>query len=110
MEIKGTFPKELTGRETYKLTMSNDMVSMTEIQDDTLLTPSKWCHFIKDGTELLTAIFEETGDTIYVTSSKTFLRTFDAILGCLGDNEPFQIRKVSGKSKSNRNFINCELV
>lgn len=106
--IKGRFPDNLNAREVYKLTQNNDMKRVTDIPDGTELDLNKYIIFLKNDVELLTFTLKDS-DIVYVTSSATFINIFKEILECM-QGEPFTIRKLSGKSKSNRTFISCELV
>lgn len=110
MTIKGRFPETLTSRECYRLTQSSEMSRVTDISDGEVLDMSAHVIFMKNEVELLTfTLKNDPTDTVYVTSSKTFINSFKNILECM-KNESFVIRKTSGISKNNRHFINCELV
>lgn len=109
MTIKGRFPETLTAREVYQLTQTPEMKRVTDIPDDTVLDMDKYILFVKNDVELLTFTLKDGDGSVYVTASNTFINTFKDILECM-QKEPFTVRKVSGKSKNNRNFINCMLV
>ena len=45
---------------------------------------------------------------VYSCQSKTFRESFIQIYNLM-DGEPFAVKKISGKTKNNRDYINCTL-
>lgn len=103
--------KELTKRESYKLTIDPAIKRMKDcvgVQIDV----SAYCLYTdtnKDGEEVeLLSIMDKDG-CVYATNSDTFKRDFRDI-DDLMDEEKYTIEVISGQSKAGREFITCTLV
>ena len=104
-----TQSKELTKKELYFLTMSQDSQGMKAVVGQTLEL-DYWVLYTdldQDGEEKkLFAGRTPEGET-YVTNSEAFIRAFDDILKCFEPEEVKAIKVMGGKSKNNREFITC---
>lgn len=112
IEIKKT-SRELTKVERYRLTLSPEIKTVQDVADDTVISVVAYCEF-KDINEQtgevsdLLGILDKDG-TSYVTQSATFRRSFMDIADIFDDGEEFAIRKISGKTKADRPYVNCVL-
>lgn len=104
--------RELSKVEAYMMTASNQGTSMKDVPDNAEIPVKIWAlvERTNEGTgetlELL-SIFD--GQTVYVAQSKTFLRSFEDIASVMADDD-YKIRKISGTTRSGREYIDCQLV
>lgn len=104
--------KELSKVEAYMMTASNQGTSMKDVPDNAEITVKIWAlvertNEDKGETMELLSIFD--GQNVYVTQSKTFLKSFEEIANIMAD-DAYKIRKISGTTKSGREYIDCQLV
>ena len=104
--------KELSKVEAYMLTASNQGTSMKDVPDNAEIQVKIWALMDRTnddtGEEMeLLSIFD--GHSVYVTQSKTFLKSFKEISLIMGD-DGYKIRKISGTTRSGREYIDCQLV
>lgn len=104
--------REFSEVETYLMTIAPSIRSMKDVPDNTSIDVAGIMQF-ED-------IDEETGEKddimsiitpdneVYAFQSATFKRNLMNIEKIMR-GKPFAIIKVSGKTKANRDFINCEL-
>ena len=101
--------KELTKKETYFLTKTQDTQKMTEAADQTL-DLELWCLYKdhnSDGEEVeLFSMRTAEGET-YATNSPTFIAAFRDILDVFEPGEITRLKVMSGTSKNNRTYITC---
>ena len=103
--------KELTKRESYKLTLDPAIKKMRDfigVQIDV----AGYCLYKdvnKDGKEIEVLSIMDTDGCVYATNSETFKRDFMNIADLM-DGEVYAIEIISGKSKAGREFITCTLV
>lgn len=103
--------KELTKRESYKLTLDPAIKKMKDsigVQIDV----AAYCLYKdvnKDGKEVeVLSIMDKDGD-VCATNSDTFKRDFMNIANLM-DGEEYAIEIIRGQSKAGREFITCTLV
>lgn len=103
--------KELTKRESYKLTIDPSIKRMKDfigVQIDV----SAYCFYKdvnKDGKEVEVLSIMDKDGGVCATNSETFKRDFMNIVELM-DGEEFAIEVISGESKAGREFITCTLV
>lgn len=86
------------------LLLTGQSGSMKEIQDGTTGLVSAFVHYEENGSDLL-AVRLLDGEW-FTTNSKAFIRSFLAIASCY-EGEQFYITKISGTSRSGRQYIDC---
>lgn len=104
--------KEFNEVEKYLMTIAPSIISMKDVEDGE--------HITVDGILMFEDIKEDTGETVEVMSiitpekhvyscqSATFKRSVRDISNIM-NGKPFTIIKTSGKTKANRDYINCIL-
>ena len=104
--------KEFNEVEKYLMTIAPSIISMKDVEDGE--------HITVDGILMFEDVKEDTGETVEVMSiitpekhvyscqSATFKRSVRDISNIMNGN-PFTIIKTSGKTKANRDYINCVL-
>lgn len=104
--------KEFNEVEKYLMTIAPSIISMKDVEDGE--------HITVDGILMFEDIKEDTGETVEVMSiitpekhvyscqSATFKRSVRDISNIM-NGKPFTIIKTSGKTKANRDYINCVL-
>ena len=101
--------KELTKKEIYFLTKTQDAQKMTEAADQELELTS-WAIYKDhnaDGEEVeLFAMRTVEGET-FATNSPTFISAFRDILDVFEPEEITKLKVMTGTSKSNRTYITC---
>lgn len=104
--------KELTKKEVYFLTKTQDALKMTEAADQ-ILDLVSWAIYKDhnaDGEEVeLFSMRTEEGET-YATNSPTFISAFRDILDVFEPSEVTKIKVMTGTSKNNRTYITCAYV
>lgn len=103
--------REFNPIEMYQLTKSPDMKMMFSLDDGTCLMVKDYLLYedINEETEEVTkllTLMDEDGE-IYAVQSSTFIASFQDITNFF--DSPYPIKKISGKSKGGRNYINCTL-
>ena len=103
--------KELTKRESYKLTLDPSIKRMKDLIG-VQIEVAGFCLYKdvnKDGKEVeVLSVMDKDGD-VYATNSETFKRDFMNIAELM-DGECYTIEIISGQSKAGREFITCTLV
>ena len=104
--------KEFNEVEKYLMTIAPSIISMKDVEDGE--------HITVDGILMFEDIKEDTGETVEVMSiitpekhvyscqSATFKRSVRDISNIM-NGKPFTVIKTSGKTKANRDYINCVL-
>ena len=104
--------QEYTEIEKYLMTVAPSIESMKNLPDGTKIPVKKYMLFedVKENTgeavEILSILTPD--NKVYSAQSATVKRSFTDIVTIMGD-KPFTIIKISGKTKANRDFINCIL-
>lgn len=103
--------KELTKRESYKLTLDPAIKKMKDfigVQIDV----AAYCLYKdvnKDGKEVEVLSIMDKDGGVCATNSETFKRDFMNIANLM-DGDDYAIEIISGQSKAGREFITCTLV
>jgi hypothetical protein len=101
--------KELSKKEIYFLTKTQDAQKMTEAADQELELTS-WAIYKDhnaDGEEVeLFAMRTVEGET-FATNSPTFISAFRDILDVFEPEEITKLKVMTGTSKNNRTYITC---
>ena len=104
----------LTSADLYALTKGNDVRKMADAKGE-ILDITKFVMY-KDadvnGNEMTVLAVETVEGAKYATNSKTFTRNFSDILAIYdAGNEELPTRFIvgSGKSKSNREYLTCDI-
>lgn len=104
--------RELTEVEQYLMTIAPSITSVKDVPDGTSITVDAILTFtnIKESTgeevEVMSILTPEK--MVYSCQSATFKRSINDIKAIMKDNA-FTVIKTSGKTKSNRDYINCVL-
>lgn len=104
--------QEYNAIEKYLMTISPAIESMKNLPDGEKIPVKKYMIFqdVKENTgevvEILSILTPD--NNVYSAQSATVKRSFNDIVSIMGD-KPFTIIKTSGKTKANRDFINCIL-
>lgn len=117
---KVTKTKELTKRDIYKMTMNDNIPSFKDIEDGEMIEDIVAVVFYedeKDSGEIneLVSVLTASGD-IFAGNSAIISRKLSEILELFSLNEdgvyeePFTVLKMSGESKSGREFATITLV
>ena len=114
IEMKTT-SRELTKVERYRLTLSPEIKTVQDLDDNTVINVIAYCTFndVNESTgevANLLGILDKDGSS-YVTQSATFKNSFMDIAAIFADDGEleFAIRKISGTTKANRPYVNCVL-
>lgn len=101
--------KELTKREQFKLTKSQQPILIKDLEDGVEITPDYWAIYedTDKDTEVLSIV--DTEGQVLSTISETFKKNFLDIADIFQD-EDYTIKKISGTTKAGRSFVNCDLV
>ena len=112
IEIKET-SRELTKVEKYLLTQSPELKSMKDVEDGRVCNVTAWVIFddIKEESGEVTTIlsFMDDDKNSYNTNSATFIRSFKDIVNLFEADDIIPVKKISGKSKNGRTYVNCVL-
>lgn len=103
--------KELNPTETYLLTKSPSVVPVKSVEDNTVIAVKCWLLYTDidskgDEVELLSIMGED--NTVVACQSATFKRSFADLVDIFGTSG-FSIKKISGTTKSDRGYVNCDL-
>ena len=104
--------QEYNELEKYLMTVSPSIVAMKNLPDGEKIPVKKYMIFqdVKENTgeavEILSILTPD--NKVYSAQSATVKRSFNDIVSIMGD-KPFTVIKISGKTKANRDFINCIL-
>mgnify|MGYP004526552639 FL=1 len=105
--------REFNKVEKFKMTAGQTITSMKDVPDGTEIEVDGFITF-EDGDETtgeintITSILATDGK-IYAFQSKTFRNMLEDI-HMIADGEKYKIKKISGKTKAGRDYINCDLV
>lgn len=103
--------KELTKRESYKLTLDPAIEKMKDLIG-IQIGVSAYCLYSdvnKDGKEVEVLSIMDKDGVVCATNSETFKKDFMNIADLMG-GEDYTIEIISGQSKAGREFITCTLV
>ena len=103
--------KELTKRESYKLTLDPAIKRMKDLIG-VQIDVSAYCLYTdtnKDGEEVEVLSIMDKDGGVCATNSATFKKDFMNIADLM-DDEEYTIEVISGQSKAGRDFITCTLV
>ena len=103
--------KELTKRESYKLTLDPSIKKMKDFIG-VQIEVSAYCFYKdvnKDGKEVEVLSIMDKDGGVCATNSDTFKRDFMNIADLM-DGDDYTIEIIRGKSKAGREFITCTLV
>ena len=104
--------REFNEVEQYLMTIAPSIISLKDVEDGE--------HITVDGIMVFEDVKEGTGETVIIMSiitpdkkvyscqSATFKRSINDIANIMKDKS-FTVIKTSGKTKSNRDYINCVL-
>lgn len=96
------------GKDFYKLTKSNSVKRMSDIDETDVVTVNGFVIYHDDESDAdITAI--DTDNGAYATNSATFRRTLEEIADIMGEF-PIDIKVGHGVSKNGRAFIFADLV
>lgn len=104
----------LTSADLYALTKGNDVRKMADFEGE-VLDIQKFVLYADEDVNgnPMTVLAVETVDGVMIaTNSKTFVRNFSDILAIYdaGNEEiPTRFKVGSGKSKSNRKYLTCDI-
>ena len=104
----------LTSADLYALTKGNDVRKMTDAKGEVLDVLKFVLYKDEDvnGNEMIVLAVECVSGAKYATNSKTFTRNFSDILAIYeagGEELPTRFIVGSGKSKSNREYLTCDI-
>lgn len=103
--------EEMSKVDKYLCTQGKENTSFRDLPDGTILCPVGYVIFTDtrdDKTSDVLAVLCDDG-AIFTTISATFMRSFESIVELMED-EPFHIKKLSGTTKNNREYVDCSLV
>lgn len=104
----------LTAKDLYALTKGNDVLKMADAKGETLdiLKYVMYKDLDVNGEEMTVLAIETVSGVKYATNSKTFVRNFSDILAIseeCGEEIPTRFIVGSGKSRSNREYLTCDI-
>lgn len=103
--------REMTEIEIYLMTVSPAIKTMKEVSDGTIIAVDAVLNFTdvkEDGISSCITSIMTPDKKVYAFQSQTFYNSLKDIMNIMKD-KPFSIIKTSGKTKSGRDYINCEL-
>lgn len=103
--------RELSKKETYKMTLDAGIVPMKNVEDGTLIDVDAILTFEdekKDGDVVTITSIMDSEENVYAFQSSTFRKSLFDIVDIMGE-EKFAIIKESGTTNAGRPFINCRL-
>lgn len=103
--------KEFTAIEKYLMTTAPTIKTVKTLEDGDVINVAGYLEFVdekEDGTtaELMSII--TTDNTVYTTQSVTFKRSIKDIENVM-QRFPYPVKKISGKSKAGREYVDCIL-
>lgn len=112
MKTIKTSSREVNEVEQYLMLSAPSIVSMKDVPDGTHITVDAIVVFEdvkEDSGEVVEVMSIMTPDKeVYSCQSATFKRSINDIASIM-KGKPFTVIKTSGKTKSNRDYINCVL-
>lgn len=100
--------------EIYLMTSAPDIIPIKDVEDNTKIEVAGYIIFddvkVRDGVEEISTILSliTPNKEVYSCQSRTFRESFMQIFKLM-DGDPFAVKKISGKTKNNRDYINCTL-
>lgn len=88
---------------------SQEVTLIKDLEDGTEITPAYYANYNDSDKDVEVLSIVDGDGIVYSTVSETFKRNFWDIVDIFGD-EDFTIKKISGTTKSGRQFVNCDLV
>lgn len=88
---------------------SQEVTLIKDLEDGTEITPDYYANYNDSDKDVEVLSIVDKEGIVYSTVSETFKRNFWDIVDIFGD-EDFTIKKISGTTKSGRQFVNCDLV
>lgn len=115
MIITSKSSESFTKAELYRMTKSPSIVSVKAIADGTTMSPIGWLTFDDENNKgevshmlSIIGVGEDDQEEVWSCQSQTFKDNFMDLWELFkGDN--FKIKKLSGKSKAGREYVNCDL-
>lgn len=106
-----TESREFNEVEKYLMTISPAIVSLKDVEDETVIEVDGFLTFTDEKengekAEILSII--TPSKSVYSCQSATFKRSINDIARIM-NGKPFAVIKTSGKTKAGRDFINCIL-
>ena len=104
----------LTSADLYALTKGNDVRKMADAKGETI-DIAKYVLYDDEDSKVNTMVVlavETVDGAKYATNSKTFVRNFCDILAIFGagdEEPPTRFVVGSGRSKSNREYLTCDI-
>lgn len=111
MEVIRQYPEDMDKKTTYKLMNSNSTKKMLDAEGSQLEIGAWVIYEDSDNTtgEVKKVLSLGTTDgEIFGTISSTFIREFEKMADYFGDDLT-DIKVISGKSKSGRTYITCDI-
>lgn len=108
MTIMKQFPETLDNATKYDLLRSPKIQKMADVKGQRLdVTAYIIREETQDSGEITTICSIKTQDgDLYATNSKTFIREFEAVIECVGE-QPFALDVLDGVSRAGRHFVTC---
>lgn len=115
MIITSKSSESFTKAELYRMTKSPSIVSVKSVADGTTMTPIGWLTFDDENNKgevshmmSIIGVGEDDQEVVWSCQSQTFKDNFMDLWELFkGDN--FKIKKLSGKTKAGREYVNCDL-
>lgn len=115
MIITSKSSESFTKAELYRMTKSPSIVSVKTVADGTTMTPIGWLTFDDENNKgevshmmSIIGIGEDDQETVWSCQSQTFKNSFFDLWE-LFKGDTFRIKKLSGKTKAGREYVNCDL-
>lgn len=108
MTIIKQFPETIDNATKYDLLRSPKIEKMANVKGQRLDVVA---YIIREETQesgeivKICSVKTQDGD-MYATNSKTFIREFEAVIECAGD-QPFSLDVLDGVSRAGRHFVTC---
>lgn len=101
--------KDYSKVDLYRATQSPENISLKKVDDGTIIPVDNVITWIKDDDEDRREVMSIlSGDKTYTFQSNTAQDSMTDIIDVMG-GEPFSVVKISGKSKSDRSYVNLKL-
>ena len=103
--------KDFTAIEKYLMTTAPTIKAVKTLQDGDVINVAGYLEFIdekEDGTTAEIMSIITTDNSVYSTQSVTFKRSIKDIETVMNEF-PFTVKKISGKSKAGRDYVDCVL-
>ena len=102
----------ISKRDIYKMTQDAGIKMMKDVEANAVIAVCLYVYYEdtnnKNETSQILSIMGDNGE-VWSTTSKTFQRSFNAIVDIMED-EPFSIMKKEGVTKAGRPYVDCALV